>query len=580
MPIAQPTITANEKRLFELRQAEAHYRAVLSQQPNNPDALHLLGMVAYQTNRHAEALGLIRRAIALRPAVADYHCNLGLVYAALGQPNEAMAAYRQCLEIEPTAHEAQYNLGNALRDLMRPAEALTAYQAALKLRPDHVLSLVAVGGVLRTMGRRDEGIAAYQRAIEISPGCIQAHHNLGNAMREQGRTLEAIASFHRALTLEPYSFQTHRQLADAQLAAGMRDEGIRSMGNAVNLCEDRVEPIIRLGGLCHEDGEIGHAADFYRWALDIRPDLASTHVDLALTHLIQGDFARGWREFEWRWRTPELAQRAAALGKPMWNGSDLAGKRILLHAERGFGDTLNFMRYVPLVAARGGTILLACQPEMQPLFQHFADVKEWVRAGEALPPFDVHCSLVSLPAAFGTDLATIPAQIPYVFAEPELSAAWRARLPANDSLKVGLVWSGQVNPLKRFLALSDLAPLAEFTNVWFTSLQKGEAAAELAQAPAGLNITDWTSDLTDFRQTAALIDNLDLVISVDTAVAHLAGAMGKPVWLLLKSVPDWRWMLNRLDSPWYPTMRLFRQTVRGDWQAPVTQVVELLRAKA
>ena len=273
-----------------------------------------------------------------------------------------------------------------------------------------------------------------------------------------------------------------------------------------------------------------------------------------------------------------MAQLAAALGKPLWNGSDLAGKRILLHAERGFGDTLNFIRYVPLVAARGGTILLACQSELQPLFKHFTGITQWVQASAPLPEFDVHCSLVSLPAAFGANLATIPANVPYVFAEPELAAAWKQKIPADNRLKIGLVWSGQVNPLKRFLALADLAPLAEFTNVWFTSLQKGEPAAELASAPAGLAITDWSNDLTDFRQTAALIENLDLIISVDTSVAHLAGAMGKPTWLLLKTVPDWRWMQNRPDSPWYPTMRLFRQSTRGDWCAPVKEVVEALRA--
>jgi hypothetical protein len=332
-----------------------------------------------------------------------------------------------------------------------------------------------------------------------------------------------------------------------------------------------------LGGLLHERGELDQAADCYWRMIAIQPLSPMGHVRVGLMLLARGDLKRGFDEFEWRWKMPELASVLRQLGKPMWNGGDLRGKRILVHAERGLGDTINFVRYLPMVAGRGGKVIFACHPDLHGLFAKLEGVDDWVKPGAPLPQFDVHCSLVSLPAVMGTTLATIPAKIPYIKTDDSLVQRWLDRLGADERLKVGLVWSGHDRSLGRAMTLAEMAPLAEANNVRFISLQKGSAATQAQSPPGGMEITDWTAELKDFSDTAALVENMDLVITVDTSVAHLAGAMGKRVWIALKRAPDWRWFVDRADSPWYPTARLFRQPRQGDWKTPVAEMAKILR---
>jgi hypothetical protein len=332
-------------------------------------------------------------------------------------------------------------------------------------------------------------------------------------------------------------------------------------------------------------GRLDEAVDAYRRALKIAPAHALIHHSLGAALLLKGDFHNGWPEMEWRWKAGAVGPfRPADFAQPMWDGSDPRGRRILLYAEQGFGDTIHFSRYIPLVAARGASLVVLCPKELTRLFQSsfpgsgIALIDDPLQVGH----FDLQCPLMSLPLIFKTDLQTIPRTIPYLRADPALVNQWRERMKTESNVRVGLAWTGRSthpNDRNRSIPAADLAPLAEGRQVDFFNLQLPTAIAQQAQQwIPQLQLIDQTDDIKDFADTAAIIENLDLVIAVDTAVAHLAGAMGKPVWMLLPFAPDWRWMLGRNDSPWYPTMRLFRQTTQGDWPAPIAEVVRALRS--
>jgi len=459
----------------KLAEAQKIYRDVLARQPNNPHALHLLGVIAAQLHQTDAAIELIRRAISSNPSAADYHNNLG----------------------------------NALRDNRLLDEAAAAYRQAIHLRPDYVVALNNLGNVLCDQGQLDEGIAFYRRALQLDPNHAGAHNNLGKALRDKGMLDEAVTALHDA---------------------------------------------IRLQG-----------------------DYAEAHYNLSLVLLLKGDFAAGWPEHEWRWRMKTFEFEAAKIPGLRWNGEDLTGRTLLLHAEQGMGDTIQFARYVPMVAARGGKVVLQCQQPLLRLMKSLQGQDQLISVDAPLPQFDFHCPLMSLPPLFDTRAETIPAGVPYLRADENLSHQWASRVAHCHGLKVGIVWAGRAgyaDDRNRSLPLSQFAPFAQMPGLTFFSLQKGEAASQ--SAPQGMEFVDCTSELNDFADTAALIANLDLVIAVDTAAAHLAGAMGKPVWVLLPYAPDWRWLLERDDSPWYPTMRLFRQKSLGDWTGVIERISHTL----
>jgi hypothetical protein len=358
---------------------------------------------------------------------------------------------------------------------------------------------------------------------------------------------------------------------------GRHEEAIASLGRALQLRGEYPEALSNLGNVLRACGRRDEAVTAYERALKLRPDYVDAHWNLAQLLLLQGEYERGWREYEWRWKVRSMFQ-PRNFPQLRWNGEELGGKRILVHTEQGLGDAIQFVRYAPLIARRGGRVIFECQFEVQRLLGRCAGVEQVVVAGQDLPPFDVQIPLVSLPGVFGTMARNVPADVPYVFADEKVAQRWREKLAAAGSGKtVGLVWgSGRAFPhyhLKS-MALAALEPLGKMPGVQFVSLQKGPAAADAKSPPDGMKLIDWTNQLADFADTAALVAGLDLVISVDTAVAHLAGAMGKAVWTLLPFDPDWRWGLEREDSPWYPTMRLWRQSRSGDWAGVVQRLVD------
>ncbi len=463
------------------------------------------------------------------------------------------------------------------------------YRWILEIHPDNTDALHLLGLLAQQAGKFDMAADLIVRAVAVDPHDPSFHNNLGVVLRLQGKVREAIASFRRAVALQPQSAEACSNLGGALRDQGEHEKAIEVLRQAVSLEPNHAEARNNLGGALSDAGQPREALGHFTRALQLQPDHADAHFGAALVRLLEGDLGAGFTEYEWRWRCQEFAGGLRGFAQPPWDGGALEGRTILLHAEQGLGDTLQFARYAPLVAARGGRVVLEAQRELAPLLRSLAGAERVVARGvEPLPPFDVHAPLLSLPHLLGTTLGTIPAAVPYLRADPERAAAWAEYLAAEvgeraGTLRVGLVWAG--NPdhkgdRRRSLPLATLAPLGRVPGVRLVGLQKGPAAAQADVPPAGLALTNLGPLLADFADTAAVLEQLDLVIAVDTAVAHLAGALGRPVWLLLPFAPDWRWLRARTDSPWYPTMRLFRQDAPAAWDPLLLHLADALATHA
>ena len=533
----------------QLGEAETLYRDALAAQPDNADALHLLGVLASQIGRHEDAVDLIGRAIAqigeLGGDNSHFHANLGLALAGLNRFDEALASYERALTARADYAEALCHRGDALRQLGRLDEALASYDQALAARPDYAAAWSDRGNVLKAMRRFDEALASYDRSLVLRPDFAGALSNRAVTLQALERLDEALASADRALAREPAS----------------------------------IEALINRAGVLQELRRFDEALAAYDRAVALAPKNAAARANRALLLLLTGDFAQGWPAYEWRRKLPGWDGRVFA--EPAWSGEDIAGQQLLLHAEQGFGDTIQFVRYAPLVAARGAQVTLAVQPPLVPLLAGLPGGAV-IADRDPLPPFDRHCPLMSLPRIFATTIDTIPGGVPYVAAPTERISAWAPRLP-RDGLRVGLAWSGHPANTKnheRSIPFARLAPLLAVAGTRFVSLQKVVRAADAEAFGPCDNIVDLSADLHDFADTAAVIAQLDLVITVDTAVAHLAGAMGRPVWVLLSRTPDFRWLIDRDTSPWYPSARLFRKAGADTWDAVVARVAAELAARA
>jgi Tfp pilus assembly protein PilF len=441
--------------------------------------------------------------------------------------------------------DEKYQLAASYHQAGDLREAEHMYRQILDLLPDHADALHMLGVISFQLGEYDSAITYFLKTIQVNQSSAEAYYDLGNAYLEKGLIEESINSYRKALDINP----------------------------------DIPEAYCNLGLVLHEKGDIDEAIHCYRKAIQLDNEFEDAHWNLSHALLLTGIFKEGWKEYEWRRTIAEYYQNFS-FSQPLWDGYDIAGSTILIHAEQGFGDTLQFIRYVASVAKRGAKTIVQCARELKSLLQGVEGTGRVVARDEQLPEFDVHYPLLSLPFLFDTTLDTIPSKVPYIPAETSIVQKWKEFLQHDNAhLKIGLVWSsgqGQWRPKKSF-PLTLFLPLTQLQNVSFYSLQKGESAEQAENPSWGIRIIDYTKEIYDFSDTAALIENLDLVISVDTAVAHLAGALGKPVWTLLPFVPDWRWMLHRNDSPWYPTMRLFRQPSPGDWKSVIEEVSEALR---
>jgi tetratricopeptide (TPR) repeat protein len=554
--------------------------AALQARPDFPPALLNHGLVLDALERHEEALASYDKALAIQPAYAEALYNRGIALRSLGRLAEALASFERALAIRPGSPEALYNRGSALQALRRPAEALDSYDKALAIKPDYVEALNNRSLALLELHRPAEALASFDQALAIEPNHAKALNNRGNTLQELKRPAEALASYDKALAIQP----TH---VEALYNRGivLRDlhrpaEALASFDQALAFSPDHVDALNNRGVALRDLDRPAEALASYDKALSIKPDYAETHSNRSCLRLLLGDFEQGFEEFEWRWRVPEIAPLRRDFAAPLWLGEEpLAGKTILLHAEQGFGDAIQFVRYAPLVAARGAKVILEVPPALTALFSGIAGVALVIGRGEKLPGFDCHCPLLSLPLAFKTRLATIPAAVPYLSAAQDRMTKWQQRLPQLGKRRIGIAWAG--NPAfksdqTRSVGLARLSRLLGVAGVEFFSLQRDLREGDRDLLRSHSHIMQLGAAMEDFGDTAAIMACLDLVISSDTAVAHLAGALGKPVWVLLQYVADWRWLLDRDDSPWYPTARLFRQPAIGDWESVISQVERAL----
>lgn len=595
------------QELGRLDEALAGYDRALALHGDFPEALNNRGVVLQALGRSGEALDSYTQALALRPDFVEALFNRGSACSELMQFEAALADYDRTLALQPKHVDALNNRAIALRRLGRPEEALASHQAALALRPNDPKALVSRGLTLHDLKRPDEALASYDRAIVLRPDLTEAFVNRGALLHALGRFDAALQSFDRVLALQPGDVQalTNRgvvlhdlarygeALAQHDEALSMRpddaaalsnrgvtlhklrrlEEALASQDQALAVRPDYPEALANRGIILADLKRFDEAQADYDRAQALRPDYADAHFLKGLASLVTGDFAQGWAGYEWRHQAPVARLTPRALPQPVWRGEDIAGKTILLHSEQGFGDSIQFCRYAPLLAARGARVVIEVDRPLARLMATLAGASEIVAKGDPLPEADLRCPLPSLPLAFDTRLETIPAAAPYLSAPDHAGAAWAPLLGNPSRLKVGLAWAGNPNHVRdreRSMELRHLLPLLN-SEATFVSLQKqlrdGEAAL-LAQH----GVLDVSDRLADFSDTAALIAQLDLVIAVDTGVAHLAGALAKPVWLMVTHAPDWRWLLDRDDSPWYPTLRLFRQDDSRDWGSVIASL--------
>jgi tetratricopeptide (TPR) repeat protein len=609
----------------QLVEAERLYRGVVGTDPQNADAWCILGVICGRQAKLDDAADCQRRAIRLRPQFFEAINNLGNVLWRQGAVGEAVAQYQEALRLRPDFAQGHNNLGAAYRQQGRLEDALACYQQALRLNPNYADAQSNLGDLLSMLGRFDEALAALQQAVRLAPGLAEARNNLGAVCRQLGRFPESIAAYREALRLKPSYAEAHFNLAIVYAQSGQLDQASASCREALKLRPDYTEAHFQLAQVLRAKGESEAATAEYQETIRREPQTPDAHLSRALAWLLSGNFRDGWAEYPWRWKCKDFL--APPFSSPLWDGSlpgvaagansaasapgvaagansaasapgvaagansapsapgvaagansaavspgGHAGRTILLYCEQGLGDTLQFIRYAPLVKKRVGTLIVACQEPLVKLLAACPGIDRLVDAGRPLPPHDAHLPLLDLPRIFGTTLETIPADVPYLFADRELTAKWRESLCGIEGLKIGIAWQG--NPRyrgdqARSVPLVHFAALGRLPGVRLISLQKGPGTEQLVALSGAFEVLDLGHRLDEasgpFMDTAAVIAGLDLVITSDTATAHLAGALGVPVWVALPTASDWRWLLDRDDSPWYPTMRLFRQTRCGDW---------------
>jgi tetratricopeptide (TPR) repeat protein len=605
-----------ELKLGHPEEAERFIGKLSAMAPDSARAHYSFAHVLAVRGKFSEAIIEYRRALALEPGHGPTHLALGNALKALGQGTEAARAYADALRIKADYPEALNGLGAVLCEQKKYGEAVDYFERALALRPEFPDALNNLGGVSIELGRFSEAERYCERAIALQPDSPAALNNLGNALRARGNWTEAISCYERALAIRPDSPEIRNNLglailnsrSDLDAAAahfrkvlvqypdhvpamthlaitlyhqGEFAEAAACCERALALRPDYLYALNNLGNALKALGRLPEAIAAYKRFVAVEPDDPEAHNNLAMALLLDGRFDEGWREFEWRLKTAQLASGPRDFPQPQWRGEEAGGRSLLIHAEQGFGDTIQFCRYAPLAAARGWRVILEVQPQLVRLMESLPGVEKVIARGEPPPDFDFHCPMLSLPLAFATRPETIPASHSYLAVEEKALAAWQKRLQADpERFRIGLVWAGNPRPFSFELSATDrrrsmppeaLAPLAPLPGTRFYSLQK-----EGPEPPVELGIIDWMAECHDFSDTAALIANLDLVISVDTAVVHLAAALGRPIWLLNRRDSCWRWFLERDESPWYPTLRLFRQPRPGDWESVVERVKKQL----
>jgi tetratricopeptide (TPR) repeat protein len=544
--------------------AEAHY--------NRGNALYGLG-------RSDEALASYDRAIAVKPEFAEAWSNRGNALQHLGRMDEALASCDRAIAQKPNYVPAHYNRGNALYDLRRFDEALASYNKAIELKPDYAQAYYNRGKTLADLKRPEEALASYDRAIALKPDYAQAWSNRGNLLTDTGRFEDALASFDKAIALKPDHAEAWSNRGTALQYLNRLGEAMADHNKAIDLKPDYAEAHCNRGSVLNCLRRPGEALASFNRAIVLKPDFGQAYFNRAMTELGMGDMQSGWPDFEWRRKIVEMSGGRVFPRPLLTSLADVRGKTILVHFEHGFGDTIQYCRYLEPLNRAGAKILFHCQEQLKSLMKSLNAPITFADLDDPSQSYDYHVPLMSMPLLFETTLETIPSKPSYLSADSALVEKWRGRL-GGDGFKIGICWMGDMAHIKghngRFFPVACFEPLAKLPGVRLISLQKGDGEKQLASLPAAMTVEPPGDDWKTFADTAAIMKCLDLVITTDTVIANLAGALGVPTWVAIQYVPDWKWMFDRPDSPWYPTMRLFRQKMDGDWQGVFEDMKEAL----
>ena len=567
-------------------EAAQAYTAAVTLNAQHVDARFNLALALFRTKRLAEARIALDQLFGFAPDIPEMDVLQGELLRAEGRPAEAVEALMRAISRGMDSADVHVNLGLALEDMHRGVEAEEALLAANRTAAGKdAAACFHLGNLYRDRGRKDQAEDYYGQALRLRPDFPEAYNNLGLLLQERGESERAKACFDEAVSADPELDAAHTNRGSALLKQGWMDAAIESFKRALEINPASAEAWNNLGNVYYRLHRLEEAEAAYRQATKLKPEYAEAELNLGILLLLRGNFKEGWPSYESRWLMPGVAEKRPKFAQPEWTGEPLGTRTLLVYSEQGMGDNLQFVRYLPLLRQRypEAKIYFWCLP---PLYRLFAGcAAHWgiealpptVVGG--LPPIDVQIALLSLPLRLETELATIPADVPYILPDPALVAKWAARLGDLPGKKVGVVWaSGEIYAFHRFrtVKLRQLEPLFDVQGISWVSLQKGSGESQIESEGLSGKIFNPMSEVEDFADTAALIANLDLVISVDTSVPHLAGAMGVPVWLLDRFDTDWRWLLDRSDSPWYPSMRIFRQTAFGDWNTVMPFAAEAL----
>lgn len=567
----------------DLARAETLYRQALQAAPHHAESWGLLGAVLLGLGQPLEAAAALEQSCRLDPDRAATHDNLGIALAQQGRLGEAARCFEQALRRNPDCAETHANLGNVRARLEQREEAVASFRRALEIRPNSAAINFNLGNSLMELNRLEEAVTAYRQAVHLRPGYAKAYNNLGHVLQRQGKLTEAVAAFDDALRLHPEYAAAYSNRANAQRRQGRYEEAEADCRASLRLDPADAETHNNLGAVLLDQGRLAEARASFDEAVRLRPDYARGHVNRAMLRLLLGELPDAFAEYEWRWQTGDLVMPPFV--QPLWDGSPMAGRTILLHAEQGLGDTLQFIRYAALIRQQGSMVVFDCPRALVRLLAGCPGIDRLVPHGEPLPSFDVHAPLMSLPRLFATSLDTVPTQVPYLTADPGLVARWRERLATVPGFRVGIAWHGNPrddNDRRRAIPLKQFESLARLKGVSLISLQQHAGTEQLVQVRGRFPVQELGPDFDEsagpFMDTAAVMQCVNLVVTSDTAIAHLAGALGVPVWVGLPYCPEWRWLLGRTDSPWYPTARLFRQATLGRWDDVLAQMAMALRA--
>ena len=563
----------------QLDAAETQYRKLLNLLPNNTTLLTNLGTISLQKGKLKEGVSIISQSLLINPNQPDALYNQGNALKDLRQLNEALACYNKVIAIKANYPAAYSNRGLVLQELNKPDEALESYNLAIALKSDYADAHYNRGNVLQELNQPEEAIDSYDRAIFLKPNYAEAYSNRGNTLSDLQRLDEGLASYDRAIELKPDYAEANYNRGNALQDLKRLEEALASYDRAIELKPDYAEAYSNRGNALSGLKRLDEALVSYDRTIILNPDYADAYWNKSLLKIINGDYLEGWQLYEWRWKVEPLIHSLRVYKQPLWLGTEvLLNKTLLIYPEQGLGDYIQYIRYAVLVEQLGAKVILEVPLALMSLVSTLKGQFTLVESGKPLPDFDYHCPVMSLPLAFKTTVNTIPANLHYLYTNDDKNQQWQEKLGNKTVTRIGLVWSGstgQKNDHNRSLILQQLSSLLELP-LEFHSLQKEVRAVDIKTLTDFPQIHQHQDELLDFSDTAALVEAMDVVISVCTSVAHLAGAIGKKVFILLPYAPDYRWMLDRTDSPWYPSATLFRQSAIDDWESVVTEIKQLL----